>query len=69
MGFRDILMLINMILFFVLGAALLIRAPIRNASLSAYLMGCGFLFAGGYRLYLFFKTKKGILFRTGKPPA
>jgi uncharacterized membrane protein HdeD (DUF308 family) len=52
MKFRDVLMLVNMALFLILGATILIRAPGRNASMLAYLMGCGFVFAGLYRLYL-----------------
>ncbi len=57
--FREVLMLVNMVLFIILGAAMLIRAPLKNASFLAYLMGCGFLFAGGYRLYLVYKTSVG----------
>jgi uncharacterized membrane protein HdeD (DUF308 family) len=51
-------MLINMVLFIILGATILIRALARNASFLAYLMGAGFLFAGGYRLYLIYKMRK-----------
>lgn len=55
---RDILMLTNMLLFFIFGTAMLIRAPMRDASYLVYLMGFGFLLSGGYRLYLFYQSLK-----------
>ena len=61
MKFRNALMLINMVLFMILGITILVRAPGRTVSPLAYLMGCGFLFAGGYRLYLLIFRRKGHL--------
>ncbi|MBI3359014.1 MAG: hypothetical protein HY037_05500 [Nitrospirae bacterium] len=55
---RDVLMLVNMVLFLILGATILIRASAHKASLLAYLMGCGFIFAGGYRLYLIYRARR-----------
>ncbi len=58
MKFRDVLMLINMVLFLILGATILMRSPGQKASWPAYLMGFGFLFAGLYRLYLVYSIRK-----------
>lgn len=46
-------MLVNMVLFIILGIAILVRSPGQNASILAYLMGSGFIFAGLYRLRLY----------------
>lgn len=58
-GFRDYLMLINMILYLAVGGVLLYRAVSLNASWLAYLIGAVFLSAGGYRVYLICKVVKG----------
>ena len=56
MGWRDYLMLANMILFLIVGVLMLYRAFSQNATWMAYLMGSGFIFAGGYRLYLLYNV-------------
>lgn len=56
---RDYYMLVNMILFLVVGGLTLYRAFSQHAPWMSYLMGVGFIFAGGYRLYLFYKTLLG----------
>ncbi len=53
---RDYYMLLNMVLFLVVGSLTLYRAIAQNAPWLSYLMGLGFISAGGYRLYLFCKT-------------
>ena len=54
------MMLINMVLFVILGMTILVRAG-PKASILAYIMGGGFLFLGGYRLYLVSKKKETVL--------
>lgn len=56
---RDYFMLVNMVLFFAAGGTLLYRAFHRNAAWLAYVMGALFIFAGGYRFYLFYHALKG----------
>jgi hypothetical protein len=53
MTWRDYFMLANMILFLVVGTLMLYRSFSQNAPWMTYLMGLGFISAGGYRLYLF----------------
>ncbi len=59
---RDRIMLINVLLFFWIGGAILYRAFFRHASWLAYLIGFGFLLFGSYRVYLFYK----VLSRSGR---
>jgi hypothetical protein len=56
MRWRDYFMLANMVLFIVVGGLMLYRAFSQNAPWMAYLMGSIFVFAGGYRLYLFYNV-------------
>ena len=56
---RDYIMLVNMVLFFAAGGTLLYRAFLRNAAWLAYVMGALFIFAGGYRFYLFYNALRG----------
>lgn len=53
---RDYVMLANMVLFIVVGGLMIYRAFSQNASWMPYLMGLGFILAGGYRLYLFYNV-------------
>lgn len=52
---RDYIMVVNMVLFFVVGPLLLIRSTNRIGEL----VGILFLFLGTYRLYLFW-TRRGV---------
>ncbi len=49
-------MLVNMVLFLVVGSLTFYRAISQDAPSISYLMGLGFISAGGYRLYLFYKA-------------
>ncbi len=57
--FRDYMMLINMVLFIVIGGIMIYRSVALGASLIAYLLGAGFIAYGGYRFYLLYKVLKG----------
>ncbi|HEY5600385.1 MAG TPA: hypothetical protein VIK48_06805 [Candidatus Manganitrophaceae bacterium] len=57
---RDRLMLVNMVLFFVIGCLILYRALSRNGPWLAHGMGVLFISTGGYRLYLLRKALKGV---------
>lgn len=53
---RDRVMLINMLLYFLVGGTLLFRAFFRHAAWPAYLIGILFLLAGGHRFYFIYKV-------------
>jgi len=53
---KDYYMLVNMVLFLIVGSITIYRAFFQHAHWLVYLMGLGFLSAGGYRLYLFYQT-------------
>jgi hypothetical protein len=56
MTWRDRLMLMNMLLFLVIGLAILVRSAQHDAPWPAYAFGTGCLVAGGYRLYMVYKV-------------
>ena len=60
MTFRDKMMLVNMVLYFFVGATLLIRSFLQSGSVLAYGIGCGLLFAGLYRGSLVLRVLKQI---------
>ena len=51
-SWRDRLMLLNGVLFCILGAALIVRYALQQVGIVGALLGVGVLTHGGYRLYL-----------------
>ena len=58
MTFRDKMMLVNMVLYFFVGATLLIRSFLQGGLGLAYGIGCGLLLAGLYRGALVLRVLK-----------
>ena len=57
---KDRLKIVNMVLFFVLGIAILWRTPWQKGLMLAHAFGLGCFLIGGYRFWLVYQVRKQI---------